>query len=293
MRRLVFLFALFLGAPLSAAALEVVATTPNMGMLARTVGGSYVNVAVLAPGDRDVHFLEARPSMMVALRRADLVVAVGAELEGGWLPAAIRGAANPQLLPPRDGYFEAAGTVPLLDEGVAADRGQGDVHPAGNPHIYLDPLRMAAAGEALAERMARLAPANADAFRENARAFAERMARETAEWRERVRGAPGALLYHKDADYLMARLDVPILGYLEPLPGIPPTARHIQRLVTELAGREGVAFHMGHEPARGPERVARELGWQAFRMRNNVPENGTVDDYVALIESWVERLEGN
>jgi zinc/manganese transport system substrate-binding protein len=293
MRRLVFLFALFLGAPLSAAALEVVATTPNMGMLARTVGGSYVNVAVLAPGDRDVHFLEARPSMMVALRRADLVVAVGAELEGGWLPAAIRGAANPQLLPPRDGYFEAAGTVPLLDEGVAADRGQGDVHPAGNPHIYLDPLRMAAAGEALAERMARLAPANADAFRENARAFAERMARETAAWRERVRGAPGALLYHKDADYLMARLDVPILGYLEPLPGIPPTARHIQRLVTELAGREGVAFHMGHEPARGPERVARELGWQAFRMRNNVPENGTVDDYVALIESWVERLEGN
>lgn len=293
MRRLFFLMALFLGAPLSAAALEVAATTPNMGMLARTVGGSYVNVVVLAPGDRDVHFLEARPSMMVALRRADLVVAVGAELEGGWLPAAIRGAANPRLLPPRDGYFEAAGTVPLLDEGVAADRGQGDVHPAGNPHIYLDPLRMAVAAEALAERMARLAPANADAFRENARAFAEQMARETAAWRERVRGAPGALLYHKDADYLMARLDVPILGYLEPLPGIPPTARHIQRLVTELAGREGVAFHMGHEPARGPERVARELGWQAFRMRNNVPENGTADDYVALIESWVERLERN
>jgi zinc/manganese transport system substrate-binding protein len=292
MRKLWLLLGVFLGSPLSAAALEVVATTPNMGMLARSVGGEHVNVRVLAPGDRDVHQLEARPSMMVALRGADLLVAVGAELEVGWLPAAIQGAANPRILPARPGYFEAAGSVPLLAAGMPADRALGDVHPEGNPHIYFDPLRMATAAEALAARLAELDAANASAYRARAQAFAERMAEETASWQARVAGAPGALLYHKDADYLMERLGVPVLGYLEPLPGIPPTARHIRQLVRDLEGRDGVAFHMPYEPARGPERVARELGWQAFRMQNNVPVEGTMEDYVALIESWVTRLEG-
>lgn len=292
MRRMIVLLALLLGAPLSAAALEVAATTPNMGMLARAVGGGHVNVAVLAPGDRDVHYLEARPSMMVGLRRADLLVAVGGELEVGWLPAAVRGAANPRILPGRSGYFEAAGTVPLLDEGTPADRGLGDVHPEGNPHIYLDPLRMAAAAEALAERLAELDAANGEAYKVNARAFADRMEREVVAWRERAAGAPGVLLYHKDADYLMDRLGVPVHGYVEPLPGIPPTARHIRQLVNELDGRDGVAFHMVYEPARGPGRVARQLGWQVHRMHNNVPVGGTIDDYVALIDSWVTLLEG-
>jgi zinc/manganese transport system substrate-binding protein len=262
-----------------------------MGMLARTVGGEHVNVVVLAPGDRDVHYLEARPSMMVGLRRADLLVAVGGELELGWLPAAIQGAANPRLLPGRPGYFEAAATVPLLAAGTPADRALGDVHPGGNPHIYFDPLRMGAAAEALAEVLAGLDGANASTFRANAQAFAARMAREVEGWQARVADAPGALLYHKDADYLMELLGVPVRGYLEPLPGIPPTARHIQQLVSELEGESGVIFHMVYEPARGPERVARELGWPVFRMNNNVPEHGTMDDYVALIESWVVRLE--
>lgn len=293
MHKLILLLGLVLGAPLSAAALEIAATTPNMGMLARTVGGDLVNVVVLAPGDRDVHHLEARPSMMVGLRRADLLVAVGGELELGWLPAALKGAANPRLLPGRPGYFEAAATVPLLAAGTPADRGLGDVHPGGNPHVYFDPLRMATAAEALAERLADLDAAHGDHYRGNALAFAERMARETAAWQARVAGAPGALLYHKDADYLMVRLGVPVHGYLEPLPGIPPTARHVQQLVSELEGRDGVVFHMVYESARGAERVARELGWPVFRMHNNVPEHGTMDDYVALIDDWVGRLEGH
>lgn len=290
MRSLLLIIALSLAAPLPAAVLEVAATTPNMGMLARTVGGQHVAVAVLAPGDRDVHHLEARPSMMVALRRADLLVAVGGELEVGWLPAALRGANNPRILPGRPGYFEAAATVALLGAGAVADRAGGDVHPMGNPHIYFDPLRMAAAAAALAEQLAVLDGANAATYAANARDFSARMQREVAGWRTRV-AAAGAVPYHKDADYLFSVLGVPVLGYLEPLPGIPPTARHIRSLVDELQGKEGVIFHMVYEPATGPERLARELGWPVFRMRNNVPEQGTADDYVALIEQWVARLE--
>jgi len=292
MHRLLLVIALLLGAPLSAAALEVAATTPNMGMLARAVGGEHVNVVVLAPGDRDVHHLEARPSMMVGLRGADLLVAVGGELEVGWLPAAIPGARNPHILPGRPGYFEASAAVKLLDEGTPADRALGDVHPAGNPHIYFDPLRMSVAAEALAERLGELDTANALAYRENAAAFAARMAQDVERWQARVAGVPGVVLYHKDADYLMDRLGVPVYGYLEPLPGIPPTGRHVSQLVNELRDREGAIFHMSYESPRGANRLGQALGWPVFRMRNNVPADGTIDDYTALIESWVTRLEG-
>jgi zinc/manganese transport system substrate-binding protein len=89
----------------------------------------------------------------------------------------------------------------------------------------------------------------------------------------------------------MHLLGVPVHGFVEPVPGIPPTARHIRQLVTDLQDRAGVIFHMGYEPARGPERLGQELGWPVFRMENNVPVRGTEEDYVALIESWVARLE--
>jgi zinc/manganese transport system substrate-binding protein len=277
----------------AAAALQVAATTPNMGMLARAVGGEHVEIVVLAPGDRDVHHLEARPSMMVGLRRADLVVAVGAELESSWLLAALQGAGNPGILPGRPGYFEAAAAVVLDDAGAPADRALGDVHPMGNPHIYFDPLRMGVAAEALAAQLGVLDPANAAAFTAAAAEFAARMQEETEGWRSRVAGAPGVLLQHKDAVYLMRRLGVPVRGYLEPLPGIPPTARHISELVAELRGQDGIIMHMVYEPSQGARRVGTELGWPVHQMRNNVPVDGTLDDYVALIESWVLVLEGH
>ena len=138
------------------AAMEVVATTSNMGALTRIVGGDDVRVRVLVPPDRDAHYLQARPSMMIALRRARLLVAVGAELESGWLPAAVRGAGNPTIQPGRDGYFEGSAAVALIETGGVADRAGGDVHPHGNPHFYLDPVRFADAARALGERLSAL-----------------------------------------------------------------------------------------------------------------------------------------
>jgi zinc/manganese transport system substrate-binding protein len=131
------------------------------------------SVTVLAPPDRDAHYLEARPSMMAALRRADLVVAVGAELEVGWLPAALQGAHNPNIQVGRQGYFEGAAHTNLIQVGGAADRAMGDVHPAGNPHYYFDALKMAEVAEALAVRLGELAPEHAERFEANAAEFAE------------------------------------------------------------------------------------------------------------------------
>ena len=213
--------------------------------------------------------------MMVALRNADLLVAVGAELEVGRLPAALQGASNGKLLPGQPGYFEAAAQVPLIDKSGDTDRSRGDVHPMGNPHLFLDPDRMAAVGHALAGRLGRLDPAREQAYRANAETFSREVAARLPRWKTEDVGAPGAVLYHKDANYLLVLLGVPVLGYVEPLPGIPPTAQHLSDLVQQLSGRKGVILFTDYQSAQGPDFLSSKLGWKAVRLPPEVGERET------------------
>ncbi|MDX1588214.1 MAG: zinc ABC transporter substrate-binding protein [Oleiphilaceae bacterium] len=276
---------------LSQAAVNIAATVPNMGMLAREIGGEHVQVTVMAPPGRDPHYLEARPSMMAALRRADMVVSVGAELETGWLPAAIQGAGNRELVPGKKGYFEGAAHIKRLNEGQQADRSRGDVHPRGNPHFYLDPQRMATVGQALAEHLARLDPDNRDDYLSRATAFRQAVEEQLPQWRSQAAGAPGALLYHGEPDYLMALLDVPVVGYIEPKPGIPPTARHLSTLVGELEGRQGVVLYTDFQPGKGPDFIHRKLGWPTHQLPIQVATEADRDAYFAMIRQWVEAVQ--
>lgn len=275
---------------LAMAGIQIVATTSSMGMLARTVGGEAVEVSVLAPPDRDAHFLQARPSMMAALRRADLLLAVGAELEVGWLPAALQGAGNPGINPGQSGYFEAAAQVGLIDAGGPADRSLGDVHPAGNPHVTLDPQRMVIIAKALAGRLGGLDPANAADYSARARAFAEQIEERLPVWRKQVVAAPGVLLYHKDGNYLMQALAVPILGYVEAIPGIPPTARQLKGLIDSLQGQRGIVLQANYQPDRGARFVAAELGWPHRALAIEPPLDAKADAWLALIDSWVAAI---
>lgn len=290
--RFLLLAGLLAGSTAAHAALPVVATTTSTEMLLREIGGNEVSITTLAPPDRDAHTLQVRPSMMRALRGARLVVAMGAELEVGWLPLAIRSAANPAVLPGTDGYFELAAQVPLLDVkgATAADRAKGDVHPMGNPHLQMDPVRMADAGLALAERLARLDTAHAADFRARARHFKGMVDARLPGWQKALAGAPGAVLYHKDADYLMARFNVPVLGYAEPLPGMPPTASHIADLVGRLRGSKGIILHTPFQSSSGVTTLAQELGWPARALPIDPPTGADGAAYLALIDQWVQAL---
>lgn len=292
MRALATLFVTTLLASATAtAALPVVASTTSAEMLLREVGGNDVAITTLAPPDRDAHTLQVKPSMMRALRSARLVVSIGAELESGWLPMAISSAANPQVLPGQDGYFEIAAQVPLLGK-QAADRGKGDVHPMGNPHVQMDPQRLADAGVALGERLARLDPAHAAGFRANAQHFQQAVAARLPQWQQQLAGVPGALLYHKDADYLMARFNVPVLGYVEAMPGVPPTAPHLLELVSRLRGGKGVILHTVYQSNAGMATLAQQLGWQSVQLPIDPAPGATAATYFALIDSWVKALAG-
>lgn len=284
------LFMLLLAATAQAGTLNVVATTTSMGALVREVGAGSVELEILAPPDRDIHHLQARPSMIRDLRRADLLVAIGAELEMAWLPLAIRQAANPGILPGGRGYFEAAAQVPLSGADTPADRALGDVHPTGNPHVDMDPLRMADIARALAERLGQLAPENAETFRQRAEAFARAINERMPKWKAMVSGAPGALLYHRDADYLLERLNVPGLGYIEPVAGIPPTAQHIRKLVGRLSGHRGIIIHAPYYSRSAPERLAKTLGWKRFSLTIEPPPDANGEGYLTHIDGWVTAL---
>lgn len=276
----------------AAAEVRVVATTSSMAMLAREVGGPQVSITTLAPPDRDPHYLLARPSMMVALRRADLLVAVGGELEVGWLPAAIQGASNPKILPGQPGYFEGAAQIDLIEKGQTADRSRGDVHPMGNPHYYLDPTRMASVARGLAARLGAIDPVNKDAFEARAAAFSKAVDSRAEQWRKQAQGAQGVVFFHKDGNYIAAFLGVPVLGWLEPLPGIPPTASHLRDLVERLKGAKGVILYNSFHPKDGPEFLSRQLGWKAVQLQIEVPLDATGATYLAHIDQWVQAIVG-
>jgi zinc/manganese transport system substrate-binding protein len=273
-----------------AAGLHVVATSPSMGALVREVGGPAVQVTVLAPPDRDMHTLQAKPSMIHALRDADLLVALGAELEVGWLPVAITSSTNAKLQPGQPGYFEAAAQVDLLDKGMPANRALGDVHPVGNPHLDLDPVRMAQVGRALAQRLGQLDPSGAADYRSRADGFAAQVDRRVAAWTQRLKGAPGVVLYHRDAVYLLGRFHVALLGTVEQIPGVPPTAAHIKDLTTTLAGKHGVVLYASYQSAAEPDAVARQLGWPAQGLPLEPPLDANGEGYLRHIDRWVEAI---
>lgn len=273
-----------------AGSLEVVATSTSMGALARTIGAERVQVTVLASPERDLHSLQAKPTMIHALRNADLLVGVGAELEVGWLPVAIASAANPRILPGQPGYFEAAGQVDLLEVGSPADRALGDVHPTGNPHVNMDPVRMARIGIALGERMALLDPAGAERYRANATAFAAAVEQRLVGWQDQLTDAPGAVLYHRDAIYLLERFSVPLLGTIEEIPGVPPTARQIKALTDRLRGSSGVILYAPYQSAQAPTRLAKDLGWDAHSITLEPPADSDGPGYLDHIGRWVDVL---
>jgi zinc/manganese transport system substrate-binding protein len=270
------------------AALHVVATTSSMGVLVKSVAGDSVKLTVLAPPDRDAHMIQARPSMMVALRNADLLVSVGAELEIGWLPAALGGANNGKILPGTPGYFEAAAQIELIETGRAADRAQGDVHPMGNPHVYMDPERMAQVAEALAGRLASLDAGNADRYRAGAASFRKAVEARVPGWKQKAAGATGVIAFHKDVNYLAALLGVPVLGFVEPLPGVPPTAAHLKELTDRLKGKKGAILYTDYQPGQGPDFLSRNLGWPKVRLPLEPAVGASAEEYLKLIDRWVD-----
>ena len=212
------------------AKLNVVTTLPDLAVLTAEVAGSNANVEAIAKGTQDPHFIEAKPSYMVKLSRADLVVSVGLELEIGWLPSIIRGARNSKILTGAPGNLEVGPKIDVLEKHEGAvTRAEGDVHPDGNPHFNLDPIRMGKVAAVIAAKLGELDPSHAAEYSANALAIQKRFESKTNEWQARIQksGVKSVVTYHKTLTYFLDRFGIANPAILEPKPGIPPTAPHI------------------------------------------------------------------
>jgi zinc/manganese transport system substrate-binding protein len=233
MRHLTILF-LSLAAGSAHAALKVVTTTTDLRAIAAQVGGDFVSVESVAKGTQDPHYVEAKPSFMVKISRADLVIAIGLDLEIGWLPSIINGARNPKVGQGQKGYLEVGPLVaPLEIPHGSITRAEGDVHPLGNPHVTLDPIRDGEIAIYIAKRLSELDSKNASRYLENAKRFQTRLASLTDIWKKRIEksGVRRAVTYHKTLTYFFERFHLQSTAILEPKPGIPPTSSHILEVI--------------------------------------------------------------
>jgi zinc/manganese transport system substrate-binding protein len=253
----------FLVAAPAAAALNIFACEPEWGSLAKELAGDRASIFVATTALQDPHRIEARPSLIARARTADLLVCTGAELETGWLPLLLQQSGNARIQFGRPGYFEASDHVALLEVPQVLDRSQGDVHPAGNPHIHLDPRNITHVAEALSQRLIELDPANADTYRARSRQFLARWEAAIARWEKQgapLRGVP-VVVYHRDLSYFMHWLKLREAGALEPKPGIPPGAGYLAELLARLRS----------QPAKAVVRAAyndpRPADWLAERAK--------------------------
>lgn len=221
------------------AALQVLACEPEWGALTAELAGDLARVHTATTALQDVHRVQARPSLVAAARRADLIVCTGADLEQGWLPLLVRESGNARIQRGTPGYFEAARNVPMLEVPARLDRSEGDVHPEGNPHIQTDPRNIARVAAALAERLAQIDAANAAAYRARYRDFSNRWQKALARWETegaRLRGVR-VIEHHRAFSYLFRWLGIEVADYLEPRPGIEPSSRHLAELLERQKAR--------------------------------------------------------
>ena len=285
---------LSLAATTVSAALNVFACTPEWGALARELGGAKANVFVATTALQDPHRVEARPSLIAAARRADLVVCTGAELEAGWLPLVQSQSGNPGIQPGKPGYFEVAGVVALRERPERVDRALGDVHAAGNPHLHMDPRNIATVAAALAERMAALEPADAAGYRERARGFLDRWRQALVRWEQAATPLKGmaVVVHHRDLSYLVAWLGLREVGALEPKPGLPPTSAHMNDLLGRMAREPAKAvLRSAYSDPRPAQWLAERAKIAAVTLPFTVGGTERARDLFALFDDTLERLQ--
>jgi len=220
----------------TASALNVFVCQPEWGSLLQELAGDNAETTVATSAFQDPHRLQARPSLIAAVRQADLIVCTGADMEIGWLPLLLRRAGNPKVRAGNPGNFVAADYVRRVEIPVTIDRAQGDVHPQGNPHIHLNPRNIERVADALAERLQEIDPANSADYQSRLDDFQRRWSDATDVWEERAIPLEGMRLasHHRSFSYLADWLDLDVVATLEPKPGIPASGAQLATLLQQL-----------------------------------------------------------
>ncbi|PYR46051.1 MAG: zinc ABC transporter substrate-binding protein [Acidobacteria bacterium] len=278
------------------AKLNVITTTEDLAAIGREVGGDRVSIEAIARGYQDPHFVEAKPSFILKLQRADLLVVVGRELEIGWLPPLIQQSRNARIQPGASGYLDASLQARILEmpQGQVT-RAMGDVHPLGNPHYWLDPENGKIVGRAIATKLGEMRPADKPFFEQRSADFAARLDGALGRWSSVMAPYKGmkVVTYHRSYPNFAERFGLEVIGYVEPRPGIPPTPQHTLDLIGEMK-REKVKLVLV-EPyfdLKTPNAIGRETGARVLVLPPSVGGVKDITDYFKLFDYDINLLVG-
>jgi zinc/manganese transport system substrate-binding protein len=276
-----------------ASKLAVVATTPDLAAIAREIGGDLVDVKVLAKPSEDPHFVDAKPSHVVTLNRADALIEGGAELEIGWLPPLLESARNDKIAAGSPGLIVASKGIRMLEVPATLDRARGDVHALGNPHFLIDPVNaMIVAGE-IADHFTQIDAKDAAAFKANLAKFNAAVDAKMPGWAATMAPYKGAKIvtYHNDFVYFSARYGLSLVETLEPKPGIAPSAAHLAKVIGEMkAANSKVILVQPYQNRKTAETVARQADATVVDVSQQPGAMKNTDTYVALMDNLVNSI---
>jgi len=293
MRRFMLTLLFLMASVTASAELEIFACETEWAALADEIGGDLVTSYSATTALQDPHYIQARPSLIAKVRKADLVICSGAQLEIGWLPALLQKANNRKVLPGNDGYMEASSYVIRLDATANLDRARGDIHPQGNPHIQTDPHNISAVARALSERLVKIDSVNSEAYETNLEQFLIRWEQAVSRWEDRAEPLRGkrAITHHKSWVYLLRWLGIEEVEHLEAIPGLPPTATHLGKLTAEFgSGGADVIIRSPYQHAKPSEWLAERTGIPAIILPLTVGGTEGATDLFALFDDIVGRL---
>jgi ABC-type Zn uptake system ZnuABC Zn-binding protein ZnuA len=279
----------------AAGKLQVMTATTDLAALAQEIGGDKVEVESIAKGYQDPHFVEAKPSFLLKLRRADLLIVVGLELEIGWLPPLVTQSTNPKIQVGAPGYFDASRFAKILEIPTGAvTRAEGDVHPQGNPHYWLDPENGLRIAKGIADKFSEMRPGDATYFAERYVAFEQKLKQADQQWQAQMKPYAGRKIvtYHRSWPNFAGHFGLNVVGYVEPRPGIPPSPQHTVELIGQMK-RDGVKVIVV-EPyfdLKTPNSIARETGGTVVVLMPSVGGEKEITDYFKLFEYDIAKLK--
>jgi zinc/manganese transport system substrate-binding protein len=269
---------------------RVVTTTEDLAAIAREVGGQRVSVEYLAHGYEDPHFVDAKPSFVLKLQKADVFVEVGRELEIGWIPPLLTNARNPKILPGGPNFVDASAAVRILEVPTGqVTRAMGDVHPFGNPHFWLDPDNAEIIAREIRDRLARVDPAGAAYYKQREADFERRLSAAEKRWKDTARqiGLTGAKIvtYHNSWPYFAKEFGCTVVDFVEPRPGIPPSASHTAELIAKMKDEKvRVLIVEPYFDQKLPAKISRETGVPHVVLPPSVDEKSGMKSYTDLID---------
>jgi len=276
--------------------LHIVTSLPDLASITQEIGGDRVDVFSIAKGYQDPHFVDAKPSYMLNLQKADLFIEVGLDLEIGWVPLLLDGARNSNILPGAKGFLDASRNVALLEipnGDPATLRAQGDIHIYGNPHYWLDPLRGKTIAQNIFGALNALRPQDKSYFQSRLDIFLKRLDDKNTEWTKKLAPLRGKkiIAFHNSWPYFMERFGLVIEAYIEPKPGIPPTPKHLAGLISQVQSKDiRVIIIEPYYSKKSAEIVASKTNAQIVELATSVGAEPGIQSYFDLFDYNINKL---